>query len=94
MKALIGIIGIGASVAMALVTGCTTTSAGKSSEAQAAARASDQHCGSESASRIPSNGTSCRTAGRSYSSEDIDRTGKTSAAEALAVLDPAISVGR
>jgi hypothetical protein len=95
MKAPIGIIGIGASVAIALASGCATTSvSSKPSEARSAARASDLHCASESASRIPSDSSSCRTAGRSYSSEDIDRTGKTSAAEALAVLDPSVSVGR
>ena len=95
MKAPLGIIGIGASVAIALVSGCATTGvSSKPSEARSAASSSDQHCVSETASRIPSNGSTCRDAGRSYSSEEIDRTGKTSAADALAVLDPSVSVRR
>ena len=95
MKASTGIIGIGALLAITLLAGCATTSVNsKSVDAQSAVRASNQHCGPEAASRVPANGSNCQGAGRSYSGEDIDRTGKTSAADALALLNPSISVGR
>jgi hypothetical protein len=43
-----------------------------------------------SASRIPQNG--CNTFGRTYTQDDIDRTGKTDPGQALQMLDPSISV--
>ena len=43
-----------------------------------------------SASRIAQNG--CNVAGRTYTQDDIDRTGKTDAGQALQMLDPSISV--
>ena len=86
---------VGAVLAISLVAGCATTNVGGNSpSAQSVARTNDQHCGLQSASRLPANGSNCQFAGRSYSGEDVDRTGKTSAAEALAILDPSISVGR
>jgi hypothetical protein len=36
----------------------------------------------------------CTAAGRSYSREDIDRTGATTADEALRLMDPSITVHR
>jgi hypothetical protein len=44
------------------------------------------------ASRIPATGTQCSAAGRSYSSDDIDRTGAPTAGRALQLLDPSITV--
>lgn len=86
---------IGAVLAINLVAGCATTNmSGNSPGTPSVARTNDQHCGLQSASRLPANGANCQVAGRSYSGEDVDRTGKTSAAEALAILDPSISVGR
>ena len=42
-----------------------------------------------SASRIPQN--NCSAPGQTYTHDDIDRTGQTNAAQALQMLDPAIS---
>jgi len=49
-------------------------------------------CLSETGSRIPSSGASCSAFGHSYSSEDINSTGSTTAAGSLRLLDPSITV--
>jgi hypothetical protein len=73
--------------------GCATTADNAKPKPAVAAAAKDPTCLTETGSRIA--GTSkCRGFGRAYSSEDIDRTGKTSAADALALLDPSITVHR
>jgi hypothetical protein len=45
-----------------------------------------------SGSRIPSSPGQCIATGRSYSSEDLQRTGKTDVGEALQNLDPSLTV--
>jgi hypothetical protein len=81
-------------VAGVSLLGCATTAENaKSKPAVSAAAAKDPTCLTETGSRIT--GTSqCRGFGRSYSSADIDSTGKTSAADALALLDPSVTVHR
>jgi len=49
-------------------------------------------CLKDTGSRIPSDGASCSAFGRSYSSDDINRTGSTTASGALRLLDPSITV--
>lgn len=49
-------------------------------------------CLKETGSRLPPSEASC-TPGRSYSRSDIDATGATTAAGALRLMDPSISVG-
>lgn len=73
--------------------GCTTTADNAKSKPAVSAAAKDPTCLTETGSRIAGN-SKCRGFGRAYSSEDIDRTGKTSAADALALLDPSITVHR
>jgi hypothetical protein len=75
--------------------GCATTveNAGSKKPAMAATTVKDPNCLTETGSRIAGTGTSkCRGYGRAYTNEDIDRTGQTSAADALALLDPSITV--
>jgi hypothetical protein len=76
----------------AALFGCATTADnGKAKPAVAAAAVKDPNCLTATGSQIT--GTSkCRGYGRSYSSEDIERTGQTSAADALGLLDPSITV--
>ena len=77
--------------AAAIMLGCATTADNAKSKPAVSAAAQDPACLTDTGSRIA--GTSkCRGTGRSYSSTDIDRTGKTSAADALALLDPSITV--
>lgn len=49
-------------------------------------------CLSQTGSRIPGNAANCSAFGRSYSNDDISRTGATTAGEALPLLDPSITV--
>jgi hypothetical protein len=73
--------------------GCATTADNPKAKPAVSAEAKDPTCLTETGSRIA--GTSkCRGFGRAYSSQDIDRTGQTSAADALALLDPSITVHR
>ncbi len=51
-------------------------------------------CPAQTGSRIAADGTDCSIIGRSYTGEDVSRTGATSAAEALRLMDPSITVNR
>jgi hypothetical protein len=73
--------------------GCAATPQNPSKPAATAAT-QDSNCLTETGSRIPSHKAGCRGYGRSYSSEDIDRTGSTNAGDALSLLDPSITVHR
>jgi hypothetical protein len=55
------------------------------------AAAENPSCLTHTGSRIGGKGK-CRGTGRSYTSEDINRTGKTTVGEALPLLDPSITV--
>lgn len=83
-----------AGVLIAAVTlfGCATTTQNAKSKPATAATA-DPTCLTETGSLI--SGTSkCRGFGRSYSNADIQSTGQTSAGDALAILDPSVTVHR
>ena len=71
--------------------GCAAT---PQSKPAATAAMMDPNCLTETGSRVPSDKAACRGFGRSYSHDDIDRTGLTDAASALALLDPSITVHR
>ena len=49
-------------------------------------------CVPDTATRIPVNEHGCAGFGRTYTREDIERTGATDAAQALRLLDPALQV--
>ena len=71
--------------------GCAATPQNPGSKPPASAAINDPNCLTETGSLVASK-SSCRGYGRSYSSDDIDRTGKTTAADALGLLDPSITV--
>jgi hypothetical protein len=77
----------------AALFGCATTAdnAKPKPAVPTAAAAQDPSCLTDTGSRI-AGASKCRGYGRSYSSTDIDRTGQTSAADALALLDPSVTV--
>lgn len=81
----------GVIVAGVTLFGCATTTPDAKSKAATAA-VKDPTCLTETGSRISGGPTKCKGYGRAYSSDDIDRTGQTSAADALALLDPSITV--
>ncbi len=80
----------GAIVAAAALFGCASTTPNAKAKPATAAAVKDPTCLTETGSRIP--GSKCRGYGRSYSNEDIERTGTTSAGDALSLLDPSITV--
>jgi hypothetical protein len=78
----------GVIVAGVTLFGCAATPPNSAKPATAAA-VTDPSCLTDTGSQIPQK---CRGHGRSYSSTDIDRTGQTTAGDALAILDPSITV--
>jgi hypothetical protein len=78
-----------------ILVSCAAKTAGVKPDAAASGPvARNPACLSETGTRIPGNGTNCSTVGRSYSSDDINSTGATTADGALRLLDPAITVHR
>jgi hypothetical protein len=60
---------------------------------RSAAAAPTQPCVPETASRLPMRPGVCSSApGRSYSNQDLERTGHTDVGDALQMLDPSITV--
>jgi hypothetical protein len=82
---------LSAAAAALMLFGCAATPPNPNSKASASAALNDRTCLTDTGSQIASK-SSCRGYGRSYSSEDMDRTGKTTAADALGQLDPSITV--
>jgi hypothetical protein len=75
-------------VASASMAACTTTPPGPDARTANAA----QTCSLVTASRIPARPGECSSsAGRSFSQDDIQRTGQTNLADALPMLDPSIT---
>lgn len=75
-------------VVSASAVACSTTAPPKTASAD-----TTPPCLQDSASRIPRRSGECSgAAGRSYSNQDIERTGHTTVGEALQNLDPSITV--
>jgi len=78
-----------------VLAACAPTTAGvKPNAAVPGPVADNPACLSHTASRIPDSAGGCTAVGRSYSSEDIQRTGAVTADEALRLLDPTVTVHR
>ena len=78
-------------VASASVVGCSSTA--PRGDAKTASAAEVHPCVLQTASRIPARPEECSASpGRSYSENDVERTGKTQAGDALPLLDPSITV--
>jgi hypothetical protein len=82
----------GAMVAGLVLCGCAATS--QTTKPAASAAVKDPNCLTDTGDRISAGKPPCRGFGRSYSKDDIDRTGLTNAGDALAVLDPSVTVHR
>ena len=62
-------------------------------DTRAAAATTAQPCSQPTASRIPTKPDECSaTPGRTYSEEDVQRTGQQNVGDALRMLDPSVSV--
>jgi hypothetical protein len=83
----------GAIIAGLALCGCTAMVGNSSSNPAAAATvAKDPNCLTDTGSRIPGGAKDFCAAGRSYSNADLERTGRTDVGDALAQLDPSITV--
>ncbi|HEX3395854.1 MAG TPA: hypothetical protein VHS76_04070 [Steroidobacteraceae bacterium] len=78
----------GVIIAGVTLFGCAATPPNAAKPATAALK--DPNCLTQTGSRISSQ--KCLGYGRSYSDQDIQRTGQTDAADALGLLDPSITV--
>ena len=81
----------GSILAALVLFGCAATSQ-NAKPAVTTAAADNPICLTQTGSRISAGKSDCMAFGRSYSSQDIDRTGATSAGGALRLLDPSLTV--
>jgi hypothetical protein len=80
-------------IAAALVlAACAATAPNVKPSATSAAAAKNPACVTQTGSRIAGDRSDCTAFGRSYSGDDLDRTGRFNVGDALAVLDPSIKV--
>lgn len=78
-----------------IIAACSATAGGAKPEAaRSSALAQDPTCAARSGSPNAVMDTNCWAMGRSYSSDDIIRTGATTIGEALQLMDPSITVRR
>jgi hypothetical protein len=78
-----------------VLAACAATTSGVRPNAAVPGQVADNSaCLNHTASRIPESAGGCSAIGRSYSSEDIQRTGSVTADEALRLLDPTVTVHR
>jgi len=75
-----------------LLAACVTPDPNKAASVRAQTAARDPTCLHDTGSMIVDAHHPCRGIGRSYTREQIDQTGATTAAEALRQLDPAVQV--
>jgi hypothetical protein len=77
-------------IAAVALGGCATSAT--KPMASTGANPKNPNCLTSTGSRIPATGTDCMATGRAYSNEDLQRTGATSVAGALPLMDPALTV--
>jgi hypothetical protein len=74
-----------------LLAACATTPSAPSKTAAAATP--PPGCVGQTATRLPVKEGACAGFGNTYSKQDIDNTGQTTADKALALMDPSVRVG-
>lgn len=74
-----------------LIVGLAACAATAPTAPPQAAASHDPSCLKQTGSRLPVGATGCAGSGRSYSSDDINRTGATTAGAALPLLDPSLT---
>jgi hypothetical protein len=75
-----------------ILAGCATTGGNVPPPAGSSTMAQNPACLSQTGSRIPSSASDCVNPGRSYSHDDVNSTGATTAGGALQILDPSVTV--
>jgi hypothetical protein len=84
----------GVIIAGVTMFGGAASDGAKTKPPASAATTVDPTCLTDTGSRIPARPSQCRGIGRSYSNEDLQRTGSTSAGDALSLLDSSVTVHR
>jgi hypothetical protein len=79
-------------VSLAVLCGCAGTNTAVKPQVSNQWAVQNSSCPRETGSRIPGSSAGCSAVGHAYSSDDIDRTGSMTAAGALRLLDPSITV--
>jgi hypothetical protein len=78
-----------------ILTACSSTAQGVKPKVEAIGGAApNSACLTQTGSHIAGSGTTCSSLGSSYSSSDIGRTGATTPAEALRLMDPSITTNQ
>jgi hypothetical protein len=75
-----------------LLAACAATTPNVKLDPSASAAAQNPACLSETGNRITGDRTHCTAFGRSYSGDDINRTGSMNVGDTLRLLDPSITV--
>jgi hypothetical protein len=83
---------VSAAITTALLLAACAATTQNAKPTVSAAVAQNPACMTETGSRIPGDRADCAAFGRSYSGDDIDRTGKVNVGDALQILDPSITV--
>jgi hypothetical protein len=84
----------GTRIAGVMIAGVALCACATTKPPAATAQINDPSCLKDTGSRVSPGPGECRGIGRSYSSQDIQRTGQTSAAGALSLLDSSVTVRR
>jgi hypothetical protein len=79
-------------IATALVLAACAATAPNVKPNATSAVAQNPACVTQTGSRIAGNSANCAAFGRSYSRDDIDKTGKVDLGDALQTLDPSITI--
>ena len=82
---------LGAIAAGFALCGCAST-AGNVSKPAALSAQNNPNCVVDTGSRLPPEKRGCRGIGRTYTAEDISRTGRIDVGDALSQLDPSVTV--
>jgi hypothetical protein len=80
---------IGMTAAVLILAACATPAP---TVKPTTAAQTDPTCLTSTGTRIPVTGTDCSAIGRSYSNDDLDRTGATTVGGGLRLLDPALTI--
>jgi hypothetical protein len=76
------------------VAACSSAPLRRANPPQAATPAAMIGCVPDTATRLPPSKAGCTSFGHSYSSEDLQRTGKVYPDQALGMLDPSVTGSR
>lgn len=76
-----------------VLAGCATNPVNRTA-GSAGAATRNPACLTQTGNRIATKDSNCAEFGRSYSSDDVNRTGATTAGEALRLMDPSVTIHR